>query len=225
MSWSAAPKHRNRRLGIVVGSAVAGLLVIITGVATPRAEARQRTTSSRKVLLAQATTVTRGFSVSATTGSREAALGSAALDRVRVNYQNMFPGWTVAFLPAKAGLLGLTLTRERRVEIYVRLDRSVDGVAHDIAHEFGHVADVVYNNSEKRSQYLQLRGLPDSTPWWTCNECRDMQVGAGDFAETFALIAAPAFHFYSEVGPKSNAEALNRIAAEILPAGLVRAAL
>ena len=199
---------------------IVAVLGSISGLATPRAEAGRR--SSSKVRLAQATTVTRGFSVSATTGSREAARGSAALERVRVNYQDMFPGWTVAFLPAKAGLLGLTLTRERRVEIYVRLDRPVDGLAHDIAHEFGHVADVLYNNAEKRSQYLQLRGLPAATPWWTCNECRDMQVGAGDFAETFALIAAPTYHFYSEVGPRSNSEVLSVIVAEVLPLGLVR---
>jgi hypothetical protein len=48
-----------------------------------------------------------------------------------------------------------------------------------------------------------------------------MQVGAGDFAETFALLAAPPFRFYSEVGKRSDPSTLQRIADEILPPGLL----
>lgn len=205
-----------------LGALLAGILVATVSIApaSPAAGRARASRSAPKVRLAEATTVTRSVTIGST-GPRQAELGAAALARLRINYADMFPGWTIAFLPSRSNLLGMTLTKERRVEIYVRGDRSVEALTHDLAHELGHVTDVLYNTEERRQHYLELRGLPGSTPWWTCNECRDMQVGAGDFAETFALLAAPPFRFYSELGKRSDAAALQRIADEILPQGLL----
>ncbi len=224
MQKSAAvlKRPRRRRVTAALGGLFASILVTTLCVGTPASPAaRSRAVrSGPKVRLAEVTTVTRSVTIGST-GPRQAELGATALARLRINYADMFPGWTISFLPSRSNLLGMTLTKERRVEIYVRGDRSVEALTHDLAHELGHVTDVLYNTEESRQRYLELRGLPGSTRWWTCNECRDMQVGAGDFAETFALLAAPPFRFYSELGKRSDAAALQRIADEILPEGLL----
>ncbi len=150
--------------------------------------------------------------------------GMQALGQIRFDWQSAYPGWTIAFRPAKDGLLGLTLVTERRVEIFVRQSRPIGGIAHDIAHELGHVTDVVYGSSQTRETYRSIRKLSPSTPWWTCNSCRDMEVGAGDFAETFALIAAPKFRFYSEAGTLPSAQELDEIVQFVLPDGLLDSA-
>ena len=154
----------------------------------------------------------------AVTGAgREAELGRQALAAVRVNWQQLYPGWTIAFLPAQPALLGMTLVRERRVEIYVRTDRPLGGLVHDIAHELGHVTDVMYNSDADRARFLSLRRLSPTTPWWTCSGCRDLDVPAGDFAETFALYAAPRFRFYSDAAPEPSAADLRSFAEQVLP--------
>ncbi len=145
--------------------------------------------------------------------------GMQAIALLRIRPQDAFPGWTISFRKARSGLLGMTLVQERRVEIYVRLNRPVAGTAHDIAHELGHVTDVTYNDDQLRAQYLALRNRPPSTPWWTCSGCGDMQVGAGDFAETFALWAAPKFRFYSELAPHPTDEAMTGFA-RLLPTNI-----
>lgn len=144
--------------------------------------------------------------------SEEYDRGMRALALLRIRPQEVFPGWTISFRKARGGLLGVTLVPERRVEIYVRLDRSIAGLAHDLAHELGHVTDVMYNNENSRRQYLALRDRPAATPWWTCSGCGDMEVGAGDFAETFAMWAAPRFRFYSVLAPVPTDEAMQRFA-------------
>ena len=151
--------------------------------------------------------------------SAEYERGMQAMALLRMRPQDAFPGWTISFRKARSGLLGVTLVQERRVEIYVRLNRPVTGTAHDIAHELGHVTDVTYNDDQLRAQYLALRNRPPTTPWWTCSGCGDMQVGAGDFAETFALWAAPRFRFYSELAPVPTEEAMTRFA-RLLPSNI-----
>ena len=146
---------------------------------------------------------------------REAARGRAALALLRIRPGDLYPGWTIAFRPARQGLLGMTLVDARRVEIYVRLDRSLEGTSHDIAHELGHVTDVMFNDDDARTNYLALRGR-SASPWWTCDACTDLQVGAGDYAETFALWAAPRFRFYSELAAEPTTEQLASFA-ETLP--------
>lgn len=183
------------------------------------ASSRTSSAFSGDASIGEGVQILRPFVVQAASASttREYERGQQALARVRVNPADRFPGWTIVFRPAKAGLLGMTLVQERRVEIFVRLDRPIDGIAHDIAHEFGHVTDVIYNDDETRASYLALRNRPAATPWWTCNGCRDLQVGAGDFAETFAVWAGPKFSFYSELAPRPTDEAMRSFVA-LLPA-------
>lgn len=144
--------------------------------------------------------------------------GQAALDTIQIPWRELLPGWRVEFRTARSGYLALTFRTERRIEVYVRPDRPVASTAHDIAHELGHAIDVTYNDASDRERYLELRGLPADTPWWTCDACTDMEVGAGDFAETFALWAAPRYRFYSKVAATPTDEELNAIAAALFPA-------
>lgn len=185
--------------------------------AVPRAKNATRSTpvSKKRVVLAQAQSISQGFSVEAS-DSALADRGRAALRLLEFDPAQAFPGWTVAFLPRRDRLLGLTLVNERRVEIYVRTDRPIEGLAHDLAHEFGHVFDVSYNTNAVREKYLGLRGLEKDTQWWACDSCRDLEVGAGDFAEVFAHLVAPRFAFYSKVKPRPGQAVSDRIRTEIL---------
>ncbi len=207
-----------------IGAIACGLaLCVIAGVSRAEAARTQRSASAQ-ASIGRGLQVVRSFTVEQRTPAtaREFDRGTEALALVRVRAQEVFPGWTIAFRPARPGLLGMTLVKQRRVEIYVRHDRPIEGIAHDIAHEFGHVADVMLNNDDQRQAYLDLRNRPDG-PWWTCNGCGDLQVGAGDFAETFALWAAPSFRFYSEFAPRPTTAELNEFGS-LLPAAVVAAA-
>ena len=199
-----------RIMTVALAAAMIGAWIVTTS-AEPAMAARARASVAPKAQIGEGVQILRPFVIQAPApgATREYELGQAALATLRVNPQELFPGWTVAFRPAKSGILGMTLVDERRVEIYVRPGRPVAGVAHDLAHELGHVTDVMYNTDETRGRYLELRNRPQTTPWWTCSGCRDMQVGAGDFAETFALWAAPKYRFYSELAPAPNAAAID----------------
>lgn len=150
--------------------------------------------------------------------------GEAALARVRFDWRAALPGWQVVFLPPRRGYLGLTLRRQKRIEIYVRNDRSTSAIAHDVAHELGHAVDVTYNDESTRAKYLELRQLTATTPWWTCNGCTDLDVGAGDFAETFSAWAAPSSLFYSRVQTAPSAAQLSAIEAAVYPVEVTRSA-
>jgi hypothetical protein len=230
-----APPHRTARLvGYPVRSAVAivvlvGSMFAVAGFdaegafASRNANRRPGAGTAAGALVApkaeigQGVQLERSFVVerSGSSSGREAERGRAALALLRIRPADLYPGWTIAFRPARQGLLGMTLVAQRRVEIYVRLDRPLEGTAHDIAHELGHVTDVMYNDDDMRAKYLALRDR-ETTPWWTCEACTDLQVGAGDFAETFALWAAPRFRFYSDLAGEPTAEQLTAFGA-LLP--------
>jgi hypothetical protein len=150
--------------------------------------------------------------------TREDQVGQQALALVTYDWRTKLPGWRIQFLPARKGFLALTYRIERRIDVYVRLDRPVEGIAHDIAHEIGHALDVTYLDDTSRGRFLELRHLPADTGWWACNSCRDLQTGAGDFAEVFALTAAPRFKFYSELSPEPTADELVAITSDVVPA-------
>jgi hypothetical protein len=123
-----------------------------------------------------------------------------AMALISLDWKHLYAGWTIRFRPARKGFLAVTLVQQKRVDVYVRKDRTSVGIAHDVAHELGHVTDVSFLDETNRLRFLEIRGLPAQTPWWTCNSCGDMQVGAGDFAESFAMLIAPKFKYYSELG-------------------------
>jgi hypothetical protein len=143
--------------------------------------------------------------------SADAAIAEQALSSLSVDWRALAGGWTIDFKGERAGYLGLTLVREKRVEIYMRRGRSAEGVAHDLGHELGHVVDVTFGSDESRAEYLRIRRLKPTTPWWTCAGCTDLQVGAGDFAETFAALVGPRFKFYSELKAKPSTAQLQEI--------------
>jgi hypothetical protein len=173
-----------------------------------------------KVNIGTATQIIAGASVSVDPGV-DPQLVDRALNSLGVDWQSVANGWSIVFKKPRNGFLGLTLVREHRVEIYVRANRSLGGLTHDIAHELGHVADVTTGSDESRSAFLAARHLSLTTPWWTCSGCTDLQVGAGDFAETFALLAAPPFRFYSELGVRPTEGELNDVVAT-LPSPIVQ---
>ncbi len=147
------------------------------------------------------------------TPTKQEARGQRALDLVSFDWKPALPGWRFRFLAARKGYLAITFREERRIDVFVRMDRSEPAIAHDIAHELGHAVDVTYLNDEDRQEILKIRGLPSTTAWWACNACGDLQTGAGDFAETFAMLFAPRVKFYSELGDEPNEDQLQKIEA------------
>jgi hypothetical protein len=127
--------------------------------------------------------------------TREEQLGMKAMDLVSFRWQEALPGWRIRFLAPRKGYLAITFREQRRIDVYVRADRSAAGVAHDVAHELG-----------------------PATNWWACNACTDLQTGAGDFAETFALIAAPRYKFYSDLGSEPTPQMLREVSSVIADA-------
>jgi hypothetical protein len=150
------------------------------------------------------------------TATKQEARGLRALDLVSFDWKSALPGWRFRFLAARKGYLAITFREERRIDVYVRMDRSEPAIAHDIAHELGHAVDVTYLNDEDRQEILQIRRLPPATAWWA-------QTGAGDFAETFAMMFAPRVKFYSELGDEPTADELQKIES-IVTAAIARSA-
>jgi hypothetical protein len=109
---------------------------------------------------------------------------AAAMARISYPWQQL--GYRIVFEGPVPGMSGRTSQRSMgTIEIYVRADETVDMLAHVIAHEIGHAVDLVYGNDQRRSVWLQLRGI-SPRPWFTCSMCQDFSTPAGDFAETFA---------------------------------------
>ena len=110
----------------------------------------------------------------------------AVLAKLAYPWQTRLSQWTIEFLPGRAGYLGATWTSERRIEIYVRDGQSLDELAFTLAHELGHAVDLTYLSGKERDRWLAARGRPDAS-WWTDSGASDYAVGAGDWAEAFAV--------------------------------------
>ncbi len=212
-------KTRSARAGVAVlvvfGAIAMGERSVDAATKAKYATQRPKTIERKKVALAEAQSISRGFVFEASDPLLEER-GRAALRLLHFDPAEVFPGWTVSFQSRRDRLLGLTLVTERRVEIYVRSDRPIEGIAHDLAHELGHVFDVSYNSTAAREKYLALRGLGLDTQWWACDSCRDLEVGAGDFAEVFAHLVGPRFAFYSKVKPRPGDVVSERIRSQVL---------
>lgn len=140
-------------------------------------------------------------------------LGLAALDRVSYPWAAMLPEWTIEFTEPNDDLFGLTHTRERRIEIFVRPEQTVDQLAHVVAHEIGHAVDVTLNDGDDRRAWQDARSIDDAE-WWPGSGTTDFATGAGDFAESFAAWQIGEAGFRSELGEVPT-EAQNELMSDL----------
>ncbi len=131
-----------------------------------------------------------------------AARVEAALALVAYDWRNLLPGWTIEISSGRTGLMGLTRTAERQIEIYVRPSMSTDALAHVVAHEIGHAVDLTYLDAESRGAFQMLRGRAAASRWWAADGANDFATGAGDWAESFAfMVTGGRGTWGSELGP------------------------
>ena len=112
------------------------------------------------------------------------ARGQAAL--ARINYDLSSVGYTISFHPGNQAHLGLTFTRNRHIEIYVRQSMSNATLAYVIGHEMGHAVDHIRNTTADRQRWSAARGMAANGAWWPVGVGSDLATPAGDFAECFA---------------------------------------
>ena len=112
--------------------------------------------------------------------------GQDALHLVGYRWRTLLPDWSIDFMPADAGLRGLTRTEEHRIEIFVRDTDTAWELARVIAHELGHAVDLSHLDIDDRQAWRLARGIDDQIPWWPDDGQADFATGAGDFAECFA---------------------------------------
>jgi hypothetical protein len=137
-----------------------------------------------------------------------------ALARIAYPWQRL--GYRIVFMGPQPGIWGRTSPRSlATIEVYVRPDESVDMLAHVLAHEIGHAVDLVYNNDQRRSVWLQVRGI-SPRPWFTCSMCQDFSTPAGDFAETFSFWQLHDFS-RSQLAPAPSPAELNQLSALFAP--------
>ncbi|MGB5755696.1 MAG: hypothetical protein WBM50_02175, partial [Acidimicrobiales bacterium] len=152
-----------------------------------------------------------GTRSAAATPTDPTSRGEAALATISYPWRELLPGWTIAFLPERDGLYGLTLVPEQRIEIYVRRTQSTVLLAHVIAHELGHAVDVTLNDGQDRRRWEASRGI-ESDPWWPGNGATDFSTGAGDFAESFAAWQIGGESFRSKLADPPSPDQINLLA-------------
>jgi hypothetical protein len=113
--------------------------------------------------------------------------------------------YDIVFLGPRPGVRAMTMSRDRRIEIYVRPADDARKLAYDIAHELGHAVDFTQNTDEIRRKWMEARHINISTPWFGCNRCSDYNTPAGDFAETFAYILVGG-QFSGKIAPAPTPE-------------------
>ncbi|MEA2256908.1 MAG: hypothetical protein QOG35_2953 [Solirubrobacteraceae bacterium] len=120
-------------------------------------------------------------------------------------------GYKVVLAPGRPGIEGNIDRGDRRITLFMAGAEAPHRVAHDLAHEIGHAFDFERMTNADRRAYLLRRGRPDA-PWWP-KGASDYGVGAGDFAEVFALCHAASPIFRSRLAPRPAD------ACAVLPAG------
>jgi hypothetical protein len=133
--------------------------------------------------------------------------------------------WRVSFTEAADATEGATWLRQRRIVVYVRREWSPEKTANAMAHELGHVHDVLYLDSRRRDAFMRERGLSwreryvtVKWPAFSTSEPRKHQrVGCEDFAEVFAVRWAPPAEFQSSVRPAPSPSELVRLEPFLVP--------
>lgn len=132
--------------------------------------------------------------------------GQQALARVPVSPGSV--GFTIEFLPGRAGYGGLTYPDTRRIEIYVDAGWSDGYLTHVVAHEIGHAVDMARNSRSDHERWRAARGIPATTRWWADPYTSDFATPGGDFAECFAAWAVGSTSTRSEFGSCTGTSAL-----------------
>lgn len=130
--------------------------------------------------------------------AERARVGADALALVRFDPGEL--GYAVRFEPGRAGVRAQVDRSSQTISVYLRRGDLPHVVAHDIAHELGHAYDQSRMDDAGRAAYLSRRGVP--TAAWLPAGGSDYAVGAGDFAEVFALCNAASPDFRSELAPR-----------------------
>lgn len=136
-------------------------------------------------------------------------IGTQAL--ALVAYDPTKLGYAIRFEPGRPGVRAQLDRSSRAISVFLRRGDLPHVVAHDIAHELGHAYDKTRMDEGARSAYLTSRGVP--TAAWNTSGDSDYAVGAGDFAEVFALCHAASPDFRSELAPRPATPC------ELLPTG------
>lgn len=140
----------------------------------------------------------------------EGRKGEAAVQLIDYPLDSL--GYTVRFLPAREGFIGMTLPAAKVIEVYVRREMQVIDIAHVIAHEMGHAHDAKYLGEAQHDEYKRLRGFPQEPGWRACSACEDFDQPGGDFAEVFAWWALGGKGlFKSTLAPPPRGEELTNI--------------
>ena len=138
--------------------------------------------------------------------------GSRALLKVNWNWRPSLNEWRIQFNPARRGYLGMTKTKQHKIDIWVRAVHSPEDVAKTIVHELAHAFDYQYLDANSRATWLAVRNLPANTPWWPpCDGCSDYRTGSGDFAECVSFTLQKSGPFRSKLGPPPNKRQQNLI--------------
>jgi len=111
-------------------------------------------------------------------------------------------GYRVELAPRRdAGLRALTDTVTHTITLFLARDDAPHRTAHDLAHELGHAWDADAMTPASRRAYLARRGVRRAR-WWPTSGRSDYDVGAGDFAEVFALCHAASPEFRSRLAKR-----------------------
>jgi hypothetical protein len=136
-------------------------------------------------------------------------LGADALALVNVDPKTS--GYGITFAPGRDGVRAQTDRSTKTISVYLRDGDLPHVVAHDIGHELGHVYDQSSMDAATRAAYLEHRGVAGAA--WLPDGASDYAVGAGDFAEVYALCHAASPDFRSELAPRPESPC------DLLPAG------
>ena len=111
-------------------------------------------------------------------------------------------GYRLALAPRRdPELRALTDTGTRTITLYLARNDAPHRTAHDLAHELGHAWDTEHMTPVSRRAYLARRDA-EGKAWWPSQRASDYSVGAGDFAEVFALCHAASPEFRSRLAPR-----------------------
>lgn len=140
--------------------------------------------------------LTGGTDVRAVNDTKELTrIGDEAL--ALVDFPASRVGYEVQFAPGRPEVRAETDRTTDTIRVFVRSGDAPHMIAHDLAHELGHAYDDARMSESDRRDYLARRGVPGAE--WFPNGTSDYAVGAGDFAEVFALCHAASPDFRSEL--------------------------